>query len=203
MEERKGLKLGFGLMRLPRLADGSIDLEQTAKMVDLFMEAGGTYFDTAYAYNGSEEAARKVLVERYPRDSFTLATKLIVTAGDTSEEKVKKEELRDVRRDLRTEGLILSLKETQDIARALGERKGKHQQLIGFALETEHEKENALRKMARKQLDAIVLNSLRNAGAGFGTDTNCVTIFCSDGRSFELPLQSKTTIADGIIEALI
>ena len=91
MEERKGLKLGFGLMRLPRLADGSIDLEQTARMVDLFMEAGGTYFDTAYAYNGSEEAARKVLVERYPRDSYTLATKLIVTAGDTSEEKAKKE----------------------------------------------------------------------------------------------------------------
>ena len=136
------------------------------------------------------------------------------TPAEVAEEKVKKEELRDVRRtnvrctkdvqrDLRTEGLILSLKETQDIARALGERKGKHQQLIGFALETEHEKENALRKMARKQLDAIVLNSLRNAGAGFGTDTNCVTIFCSDGRSFELPLQSKTTIADGIIEALI
>ncbi len=91
MGERKGLKLGFGLMRLPRLADGSIDLEQTAKMVDLFMEAGGTYFDTAYAYNGSEEAVRKTLVERYPRDSFTLATKLIVTAGDTSEEKAKKE----------------------------------------------------------------------------------------------------------------
>ena len=120
------------------------------------------------------------------------------TPAEVAEEKVKKEELRIQNSEFR-----ISLKETQDIARALGERKGKHQQLIGFALETEHEKENALRKMARKQLDAIVLNSLRNAGAGFGTDTNCVTIFCSDGRSFELPLQSKTTIADGIIEALI
>lgn len=72
-------KLGFGLMRLPKLADGkSIDVEQTSKMVDLFMDAGGTYFDTAYVYDDgrSEEAARKALVERYPRESYTLCTKL-------------------------------------------------------------------------------------------------------------------------------
>ena len=71
-------KLGFGLMRLPKLEDGSIDVEQTSKMVDLFIEAGGTYFDTAYVYDGggSEKAIKKALIERYPRDSFTLATKL-------------------------------------------------------------------------------------------------------------------------------
>ena len=67
--------LGFGLMRLPRKGDG-IDIEQTKQMVDLFMEAGFTYFDTAWAYVGSEDAARQALVERYPRDSFQLATKL-------------------------------------------------------------------------------------------------------------------------------
>jgi len=67
-------KLGFGLMRLPQ-KDGVIDLEETQKMVDLFMENGFTYFDTAWAYTGSEEAILKTLVERYPRDSFTLATK--------------------------------------------------------------------------------------------------------------------------------
>lgn len=71
-------KLGFGLMRLPKLADDSIDIEQTKKMVDLFMEAGLTYFDTAYVYgNGdSEKAARLALVDRYPRESYTLCTKL-------------------------------------------------------------------------------------------------------------------------------
>ncbi len=72
-------KLGFGLMRLPKLADGrSIDVEQTKKMVDLFMEAGGTYFDTAYVYDDgrSEEAIREALVKRYPRESYTLCTKL-------------------------------------------------------------------------------------------------------------------------------
>ncbi len=72
-------KLGFGLMRLPQIGD-EIDLEATNKLVDLFMERGFTYFDTAYVYNsgGSEIAARKCLVERYPRDSFTIATKLPV-----------------------------------------------------------------------------------------------------------------------------
>ncbi|MBR2685193.1 MAG: aldo/keto reductase [Erysipelotrichaceae bacterium] len=70
------LKLGFGLMRLPKLEDGSIDVEQLKEMVDLFMAAGGTYFDTAFVYEGSEEAIRKALVERYPRDSYTLASKL-------------------------------------------------------------------------------------------------------------------------------
>ena len=67
-------KLGFGLMRLPQ-KDGAIDVEQTKQMVDLFMGAGFTYFDTAWAYGGSEAAIRKALVERYPRDSYTLATK--------------------------------------------------------------------------------------------------------------------------------
>ena len=68
-------KLGFGLMRLPKNGE-EIDIEQTKQMVDMFMEAGFTYFDTAWAYTGSEEAIRKALVERYPRDSFTLATKM-------------------------------------------------------------------------------------------------------------------------------
>jgi phosphopantothenoylcysteine decarboxylase/phosphopantothenate--cysteine ligase len=57
--------------------------------------------------------------------------------------------------------------------------------------------------LERKRLDAIVLNSLRDKGAGFGTDTNCVTILSADGNSAELPLQSKTEIADKIIEAVI
>ncbi len=71
-------KLGFGLMRLPRKGL-AIDIEKTSHMVDLFMEAGFTYFDTAFVYPGSETAARKALVERYPRDSFTLATKLMAS----------------------------------------------------------------------------------------------------------------------------
>ncbi len=67
-------KLGFGLMRLPQ-KDGKIDIEHTKKMVDRFLDAGFTYFDTAWAYGESESAARRALVERYPRDKFQLATK--------------------------------------------------------------------------------------------------------------------------------
>ena len=81
-------KLGFGLMRLPKAKDGSIDIEHTQRMVDKFLEAGMTYFDTAYVYDdgGSEIAARKALVERYPRDSFTLATKLNTQAAKNAED---------------------------------------------------------------------------------------------------------------------
>lgn len=67
-------KLGFGLMRLPQ-KDGAIDLEQVKVMVDKFLAAGFTYFDTAWAYPGSEDAIRQALVERYPREKFQLATK--------------------------------------------------------------------------------------------------------------------------------
>ena len=93
----------------------------------------------------------------------------------------------------------LSLKETADIAKALGQSKRPDQKLIGFALETQHEKENALHKMERKNLDAIVLNSLRDKGAGFGVDTNRVTVLRADGNSLELPLLSKEEVANQII----
>ena len=74
-------KLGFGLMRLPTMPGepDRIDIEQTKTMVDMFMEAGLTYFDTAFVYGkdgASEKAAKEALVDRYPRDSFTLATKI-------------------------------------------------------------------------------------------------------------------------------
>ena len=74
-------KLGFGLMRLPLTdpnVDTSIDIEQCKKMVDAFIEQGFTYFDTAWMYCGfkSEEATKEFLVDRHPRDSFTLTTKL-------------------------------------------------------------------------------------------------------------------------------
>ncbi|MBR1486544.1 MAG: aldo/keto reductase [Synergistaceae bacterium] len=68
-------KLGFGLMRLPRIDENTIDIEQTKQMVDEFLAAGFTYFDTAWAYPGSEDAIRQALVERYPREKFQLATK--------------------------------------------------------------------------------------------------------------------------------
>lgn len=83
-------KLGFGLMRLPMI-DTEVDIEQTKTMVDMFLNAGFTYFDTAYGYiNGkSEEAIKVALVDRYPRESFQLATKLPAWAGAKTEEEAK------------------------------------------------------------------------------------------------------------------
>ncbi|MBR6405004.1 MAG: aldo/keto reductase [Lachnospiraceae bacterium] len=89
--ETNKFKLGFGLMRLPRLEDGTIDVPQVSDMVDRFIAAGGTYFDTAFVYQGSEEATRKALVERYPRDSYTLATKLNASMFAKDEESAKSE----------------------------------------------------------------------------------------------------------------
>ncbi len=86
-------KLGFGLMRLPKTKDGKIDLGQTKQMVDRFMEAGLTYFDTAYVYDDgdSERAAKAALVDRYPRESFTLATKLCAWMGAHDEKSAKQQ----------------------------------------------------------------------------------------------------------------
>ena len=83
-------KLGFGLMRLPK-KDGEIDIEQTKEMVDLFMKKGFTYFDTAYVYDDgkSEEAAKAALVDRYPRESFQLATKLPIWDRKITAEEAK------------------------------------------------------------------------------------------------------------------
>ena len=75
-------KLGFGLMRLPKKGLG-IDVAQTSEMVDHFLSAGFTYFDTAHVYAGSEAAIKKALVDRYPRESYTLATKLYAPLAPT------------------------------------------------------------------------------------------------------------------------
>lgn len=96
----------------------------------------------------------------------------------------------------------LNLVPTRDIAQALGEAKRPDQVLVGFALETSNEAHNAQDKLERKHLDCIVLNSLRDAGAGFGHDTNKVTLIDSDGHRQEQPLAPKREVADLIIHHL-
>ena len=83
-------KLGFGLMRLP-MKEKNVDIEQTKEMVDMFLDSGFTYFDTAYGYieGKSEEAAKTAIVDRYPRDKFQLATKLPAWAGAKNAEEAK------------------------------------------------------------------------------------------------------------------
>jgi phosphopantothenoylcysteine decarboxylase/phosphopantothenate--cysteine ligase len=100
------------------------------------------------------------------------------------------------------DGLTLKLKPTQDIAASLGKMKRKEQLIIGFALETENEIENAKLKLHRKQLDFIVLNSLRNPQAGFRLDTNQITIIGKDGLTTEFPVKNKRDVAKDIIDTI-
>ena len=96
--------------------------------------------------------------------------------------------------------LSIPLKRTRDIAAELGRRKG-GRLLVGFALETDHEGEHAAAKLERKNLDFIVLNSLRDAGAGFGVDTNRVTLIDRSGAE-RLPLMPKSEVAARIVDRM-
>ncbi|NMD69451.1 bifunctional phosphopantothenoylcysteine decarboxylase/phosphopantothenate--cysteine ligase CoaBC [Bacillus sp. DNRA2] len=96
---------------------------------------------------------------------------------------------------------VLELERTKDILFELGQRKAK-QILVGFAAETEHVEEYAMGKLKKKNTDMIVANNVKTAGAGFGTETNIVTIFKKDGSSLELPLMSKHEVAQNILDQI-
>jgi phosphopantothenoylcysteine decarboxylase/phosphopantothenate--cysteine ligase len=96
----------------------------------------------------------------------------------------------------------LALTETQDILLALGQKKKKGTLLVGFALETQDELRNAQEKLKKKNLDLIVLNSLKDKGAGFGGDTNVVTIVDKKGKVEKLPLMLKFDVANEILNRL-
>ena len=98
--------------------------------------------------------------------------------------------------------LVLSLKPTKDIARELGRMKKDNQRLVGFALETNDEMQNAERKLESKNLDFIVLNSLNDKGAGFRTDTNKITIIGRYGNVQRFPLKMKNEVASDIVDNL-
>ncbi len=98
-----------------------------------------------------------------------------------------------------SEGLTLTLVQNLDILATLGSMKTDQQTLVGFALETDNELANARQKLQKKNLDYIVLNSLRDAGAGFGVDTNRVTILGRNGATHATPLLSKGQVAEEIV----
>ncbi len=101
------------------------------------------------------------------------------------------------------ETMTIELKKTVDIAKYLGERKsvGRERITVGFALETENERVNAEQKLERKKFDFIVLNSMRDSGAGFGVDTNKVTIIDRESAA-ELPLMDKREVAQRIADKI-
>jgi len=102
----------------------------------------------------------------------------------------------------KSSSLVLELEKTEDVLASLGEIKEK-QLLIGFALETENEVANAIKKLKAKNLDLIILNSLNDDGAGFGGSTNKISIIDKDLNQTNYPLKSKSEVADDIINELI
>jgi phosphopantothenoylcysteine decarboxylase / phosphopantothenate---cysteine ligase len=114
------------------------------------------------------------------------------TPGEVAKEKIKKKE----------DDLELKLRKTKDILKEAGKVKKKKQILVGFALESEKGKENALKKLKDKNADLIVLNSLRDEGAGFGYDTNKITIFDRHSNQFNFGVKSKRDVARDIVNAI-
>lgn len=129
----------------------------------------------------------------FPKADITILCAAVAdfTPTNIADKKIKKE-------SGQTE-MTLSLSTTVDIAATLGAKKRDNQIVVGFALETDHEKEHALAKMQKKNLNFIVLNSLRDSGAGFGHDTNKVTILSNDGEEKNFPLMSKEEVAQIIV----
>ena len=111
-------------------------------------------------------------------------------------EKIKKESQANT-------AMSLALTENPDIAAALGQNKRPEQLLVGFALETNDEEQHALSKLTRKNMDWIVLNSLQDKGAGFGCDTNKVTLYSRTGAKKDVPLQSKEDVAKAILDSIL
>ncbi len=114
------------------------------------------------------------------------------TPVSVSDGKIKKE----------NKDLTISLKPTIDIAARLGSMKRKNQLLVGFALETDNEQLNAFSKLERKNLDLVILNSLRDRGAGFKNDTNRVTMIDKDNNIEDFELKSKKEVAVDILNKI-
>lgn len=132
---------------------------------------------------------------RYPAAGIVVAAAAVADyrPANVADKKIKKGEAQ----------LHIDLEKTPDILRSLGDNKGPQQLLVGFSLETNNEKEYALKKLRDKNLDLIVMNSLADTGAGFNYDTNKVTLFDKNGNERSFPLKSKQAVAQDIVSAII
>lgn len=146
----------------------------------------------------SAEAMYQQCARLFPQCDIAIFAAAVAdyTPSQVATHKIKKENQAD--------GLLtIALKPTRDIALSLGKTKKKGQITVGFALETEQEMENAQRKLQKKNFDFIVLNSLKDKGAGFAHDTNQVSILGIDGSVKKTGLKSKIKIAEDIIEVIL
>ncbi len=180
-------KMGYALARAcadrgaqVTLVSGPVNLSLTHQNVEIVkVESAKEMLEACHkAFPDSDIAIMCAAVADYAPDHY-------------SDSKIKRE---------KTEVPVIKLVKNPDIAATLGREKRPGQILAGFALETDNEMANAADKISRKNLDFIVMNSLRDPGAGFRTDTNKITIIKADGTSVPYPLKSKTEVAQDIID---
>lgn len=180
-------KMGFALAQA--LADAGAEVE---------LVSGPTFLSINHPriHRTSIESAREMYAaatEVFPRCNGAILSAAVADyrPSECADHKLKKNG---------SEGMHLDLVQNPDILATLGSMKTDKQTLVGFALETDNEEANAQRKLEKKNLDYIVLNSLRDKGAGFGVDTNKVTIIGRNGSRKESPLLSKQEVAKLIVE---
>lgn len=182
-------KMGFALAEV--CAQQGAEVELIAGPVALTTQHERIHRHDVVSAAEMHEAATRL----FPKANAAILCAAVAdfTPARTAETKIKREG---------SGGLHLDLVPTQDIAACLGQMKRKDQCLVGFALETNNEREHALGKLQRKNLDFIVLNSLRDAGAGFAHDTNKITILTTEGEEKPFPLKSKLEVAEDIVKEM-
>lgn len=143
----------------------------------------------------SAEEMYTACAQFFPQSDITVLAAAVADyrPAERAEQKIKKKD----------EALSLSLVKTQDIAESLGKMKHNGQVIVGFALETENEQANALKKLQAKNFDLIVLNSLNDKGAGFGHDTNKITIIDRQNHTATFELKDKKAVARDIVQAIL
>ena len=177
-------KMGFSLSKIASkrgaevtLIAGPVELQTPEKVKRIDVKSADQMFNAMKA----EYANADIVIMAAAVADYTIA--------NPESEKIKKKD----------QLLEIKLQKTKDILKYLGENK-KDQILVGFALETENELVNAKEKLKKKNLDAIVLNSLKDAGAGFGADTNKITIITSDNKIISFELKEKLKVAEDIFD---
>lgn len=135
-------------------------------------------------------------------DKYFSKTDIAVLSAAVADYKAATQATEKIKKTDDSNEMMLKLVKTPDIAKSLGAKKKAHQQIIGFALETENEESNAKKKLQNKNFDLIVLNSLRNEKSAFGYDTNQVKVFDKNGLKYESALLPKSEIAQIILEQI-
>ena len=184
---RSSGKMGFAIAEAAALRGAAVTL--VSGPVALPTPEGVTRIDVE-----SAREMHEAVMKYYDVQNICILAAAVAdfTVSAPAEQKIKKQSLGD-------NGMQLALDRTPDILAGLGEQKG-DMLLVGFALETENEQENALRKLKEKNADMMVLNNPRVEGAAFGSDTNVATLLFADGEHEELERMSKAQLADIIID---